>query len=393
MKGRALAQIIMKVKISRGLALVLASLWSVFLFIAAYIYQTKVFELDYAHTFMLAGGLSLLFYIWQLIELALPKKDLSTLTALSKRLLQRNLGESLSWTFLAASAVCVSFLKKDIFMLIAAMIALLTFWGVFALFNLILLKPFESDFNVKKSFLHLAGHLNEGTQIVYDDAVKKACSREIKMRFNSYLRRFFVGLSLLAAALAVLAIKPIFGVFAFVFAAVFFLGYTFLGIMSFWDNINKVRWRNLYLLSAPQILGFYQQIYLLEWNHLLKISKEDQLNMAYGFLRVEAFNECLLFLKHTKLKRYRLKATYYTLAALTALGRREDALKAYDDLDKLSQRLKGKKSEQEKLILNFFSAILWKRYDQAQFELDNIHKFLSEEEDTLYQAFITEKVI
>ena len=278
-------------------------------------------------------------------------------------------------------------------MLIAAMIALLTFWGVFALFNLILLKPFESDFNVKKSFLHLAGHLNEGTQIVYDDAVKKACSREIKMRFNSYLRRFFVGLSLLAAALAVLAIKPIFGVFAFVFAAVFFLGYTFLGIMSFWDNINKVRRRNLYLLSAPQILGFYQQIYLLEWNHLLKISKEDQLNMAYGFLRVEAFNECLLFLKHTKLKRYRLKATYYTLAALTALGRREDALKAYDDLDKLSQRLKGKKSEQEKLILNFFSAILWKRYDQAQFELDNIHKFLSEEEDTLYQAFITEKVI
>ena len=213
------------------------------------------------------------------------------------------------------------------------------------------------------------------------------------MRFNSYLRRFFVGLSLLAAALAVLAIKPIFSVFAFVFAAVFFLGYTFLGIMSFWDNINKVRRRNLYLLSAPQILGFYQQIYLLEWNHLLKISKEDQLNMAYGFLRVEAFNECLLFLKHTKLKRYRLKATYYTLAALTALGRREDALKTYDDLEKLSQRLKGKKSEQEKLILNFFSAILWKRYDQAQFELDNIHKFLSEEEDTLYQAFITEKVI
>lgn len=52
-----------------------------------------------------------------------------------------------------------------------------------------------------------------------------------------------------------------------------------------------------------------------------------------------------------------------------------------------------KKAHDYRLGLIFLSTILWRRYDQAQVELNAYKPCITEEEETFYQAWIDEQAI
>ena len=92
-------------------------------------------------------------------------------------------------------------------------------------------------------------------------------------------------------------------------------------------------------------------------------------------------------------EKYSAELEYLRLSCNVGLHRRDRALAIFADLQEKVARMNQRKAHDYRLGLTFLSTILWRRYDQAQVELNAYKPCVTEEEETFYQAWINEQVI
>ena len=130
----------MKIKIWRGMTIILASFWSVFLFFNAYIYKTKLYESKFAMIYAIAGIFAMLFYLWQITVLVMPKKSFDSWNEWIHSLFLRNLFETASWLMISISLL-LYFMTEENFLSGALLLFCLSLvWGCGACLTWLMLK-------------------------------------------------------------------------------------------------------------------------------------------------------------------------------------------------------------------------------------------------------------
>ncbi|KIC04340.1 hypothetical protein LRN_0286 [Ligilactobacillus ruminis DPC 6832] len=92
-------------------------------------------------------------------------------------------------------------------------------------------------------------------------------------------------------------------------------------------------------------------------------------------------------------EKYSTELEYLRLSCNVGLHRRDRALAIFAYLQKKIARMNQKKANDYRQGLTFLSTILWRRYDQAQVELNAYKPCITEEEETFYQSWIDEQAI
>ena len=352
------------------MTIILASFWSVFLFFNAYIYKTKLYESKFAMIYAIAGIFAMLFYLWQITVLVMPKKSFDSWNEWIHSLFLRNLFETASWLMLSISLL-LYFMTGENFLSGALLLFCLSLvWGCGVCLTWLMLKNDSRHEQKERSFEAVSSRLMENVHYVVDSTVEKFVENEIIGRFNACLQRSIV-------ALVLTTIVLISSVCDFA-----------------WNNlVFKQRKQAVYLLAASQLLGIYKTIISLADTRILDFRPIDELQIAYCLFRVETFEECMAYMDTISSEKYSTELEYLRLSCNVGLHRRDRALAIFADLQEKIARMNQKKAHDYRLGLIFLSTILWRRYDQAQVELNAYKPCITEEEETFYQAWIDEQAI
>lgn len=178
----------MKIKIWRGMTIILASFWSVFLFFNAYIYKTKLYESKFAMIYAIAGIFAMLFYLWQITVLVMPKKSFDSWNEWIHSLFLRNLFETASWLMLSISLL-LYFMTGENFLSGALLLFCLSLvWGCGVCLTWLMLKNDSRHEQKERSFEAVSSRLIENVHYVVDSTVEKFIENEIIGRFNACLQ-------------------------------------------------------------------------------------------------------------------------------------------------------------------------------------------------------------
>lgn len=383
----------MKIKIWRGMTIILASFWSVFLFFNAYIYKTKLYESKFAMIYAIAGIFAMLFYLWQITVLVMPKKSFDSWNEWIHSLFLRNLFETASWLMLSISLL-LYFMTEENFLSGALLLFCLSLvWGCGACLTWLMLKNDSRHEQKERSFEAVSSRLMENVHYVVDSTVEKFIENEIIGRFNACLRRSILALVLTTIVLISSVCDFAWNNLVFAGAGAFFALYFAAGKISYRSKVVKQRKQAVYLLAASQLLGIYKTIISLADTRILDFRPIDELQIAYCLFRVETFEECMAYMDTISSEKYSTELEYLRLSCNVGLHRRDRALAIFADLQEKIARMNQKKAHDYRLGLTFLSTILWRRYDQAQVELNAYKPCITEEEETFYQAWIDEKAI
>lgn len=383
----------MKIKIWRGMTIILASFWSVFLFFNAYIYKTKLYESKFAMIYAIAGIFAILFYLWQITVLAIPKKSFDSWNERIHGLFLRNLLETASWLMLSISSLLFFMTEENFLSGALLLLCLALVWGCGACLTWLLLKNDSRHEQKERSFEAVASRLIKNVHYVVDSTGEKFVENEIIGRFNACLRRSILALVLTTIVLISSVCDFAWNNLVFAGACVFFVLYLAAGKISYGSKVSKHRKQAVYLLSASQLLGIYKMIISLADTRILDFRPIDELQIAYCLFRVEAFEECMAYMDTISSEKYSAELEYLRLSCNVGLHRRDRALEIFADLQEKIARMDQRKAHDYRLGLTFLSTILWRRYDQAQVELNAYKPCVTEEEGTFYQAWIDEQVI
>ena len=383
----------MKIKIWRGITIILASFWSVFLFFNAYIYKTKLYESKFAMIYAIAGVFAVLFYLCQIAVWVMPKKSFDSWNEWIHSLFLGNLFETASWLMISISSLLYFMTEENFLSGALLLLCLVLVWGCGACLTWLLLKKDSGHEQKERSFEAVSSRLEKNVHYVVDSTVEKFVENEIIVHFNACLRRSILALVLTSIVLIVSVCDFDWNSLVFAGACVFFALYLVTGKISYRSTVAKRRKQAVYLLSAAQLLGIYKTIISLADTRILDFRPIDELQIAYCLFRVETFEECMAYMDTISSEKYSAELEYLRLSCNVGLHRRDRALAIFADLQEKVARMNQRKAHDYRLGLTFLSTILWRRYDQAQVELNAYKPCVTEEEGTFYQAWIDEQVI
>lgn len=383
----------MKTKVWRGITVILASFWSVFLFLNAYIYKTRLYESRFATVYVAAGFLAVFFYLWQIAVLVLPKREADSWNGWIRALFLRNVLESASWCFLAMSFMMYFMTETSFLRGALCFLCIIAVWGLSVLLTLLHLRNGSGREKRERLLEAVSGRLVEGVHYLADMTVERIVENEIRVCFNICLRRGILAMGLASASL-------ICGICGLKCATAVFCGscavlalYFIKGMISYRMSVRRQRRKEVYLLSAAQLLGFYMTAVSLADTRILYFGPSDELYIAYCLFRVEMFEECMAYMDTISSDKYRDELDYLRLSCNVGLHRRDRGLALFAEFqDRVSGR-RSKRDREYRLGLTFLSAVLWRRYDQAAVELKTFRPCITEEEATMYEAWINEQVI
>ena len=383
----------MKVKIWRGITIILASFWSVFLFFNAYIYKTKLYESKFAMIYAIAGIFAMLFHLWQIAVLVMPKKSFDSWNEWIHSLFLRNLLETASWLMLSISSLLYFMTGENFLNGALLLLCLVLVWGCSVCLTGFLLKNDSGHEQKERSFEAVSSRLMKNVHYVVDSTVEKFVENEIIVRFNACLRRSILALVLTTVVLISSVCDFTWNNLIFAGACFFFALYVAAGRISYRSKVTRHRKQAVYLLPAAQLLGIYKTVISLSDTRILNFRPVDELQIAYCLFRVETFEECMAYMDTISSEKYSAELEYLRLSCNVGLHRRDRALAIFADLQEKVARMNQRKAHDYRLGLTFLSTILWRRYDQAQVELNAYKPCITEEEETFYQAWIDEQAI
>lgn len=371
----------------------MASFWSIFLFFNAYIYKTKFYESKFAMIYAIAGGAAMLFYLWQITVLVMPEKSFDSWNEWIHSLFLRNLFETASWLMLSISLL-LYFMTGENFLSGALLLFCLSLvWGCGACLTWLMLKNGSRHEQKERQFEAVSSRLIKNVHYVVDSTVEKFIENEIIGRFNSCLRRSILALVLTTIVLISNICDFAWNNLVFAGSCAFFALYFAAGKIYYRSKIAKQRKQAVYLLAASQLLGIYKMIISLADTRILDFRPIDEFHVSYCLFRVETFDECMAYMDTISSEKYSTELEYLRLSCNVGLHRRDRALAIFAYLQKKIARMNQKKANDYRQGLTFLSTILWRRYDQAQVELNAYKPCITEEEETFYQSWIDEQAI
>ena len=375
------------------MTIILASFWSIFLFFNAYIYKTKFYESKFAMIYAIAGGAAMLFYLWQITVLVMPEKSFDSWNEWIHSLFLRNLFETASWLMLSISLL-LYFMTGENFLSGALLLFCLSLvWGCGACLTWLMLKNGSRHEQKECQFEAVSSRLIKNVHYVVDSTVEKFIENEIIGRFNSCLRRSILALVLTTIVLISNICDFAWNNLVFAGSCAFFALYFAAGKIYYRSKIAKQRKQAVHLLAASQLLGIYKMIISLADTRILDFRPIDEFHVSYCLFRVETFDECMAYMDTISSEKYSTELEYLRLSCNVGLHRRDRALAIFAYLQKKIARMNQKKSDDYRQGLTFLSTILWRRYDQAQVELNAYKPCITEEEETFYQSWIDEQAI
>ena len=375
------------------MTIILASFWSIFLFFNAYIYKTKFYESKFAMIYAIAGGAAMLFYLWQITVLVMPEKSFDSWNEWIHSLFLRNLFETASWLMLSISLL-LYFMTGENFLSGALLLFCLSLvWGCGACLTWLMLKNGSRHEQKERQFEAVSSRLIKNVHYVVDSTVEKFIENEIIGRFNSCLRRSILALVLTTIVLISNICDFAWNNLVFAGSCAFFALYFAAGKIYYRSKIAKQRKQAVHLLAASQLLGIYKMIISLADTRILGFRPIDEFHVSYCLFRVETFDECMAYMDTISSEKYSTELEYLRLSCNVGLHRRDRALAIFAYLQKKIVRMNQKKADDYRQGLTFLSTILWRRYDQAQVELNAYKPCITEEEETFYQSWIDEQAI
>lgn len=335
----------------------------------------------------------MLFYLWQITVLVMPEKSFDSWNEWIHSLFLRNLFETASWLMLSISLLLYFMTEEDFLSGALLLFCLSLVWGCGACLTWLMLKNGSRHEQKERQFEAVSSRLIKNVHYVVDSTVEKFIENEIIGRFNSCLRRSILALVLTTIVLISNICDFAWNNLVFAGSCAFFALYFAAGKIYYRSKIAKQRKQAVHLLAASQLLGIYKMIISLADTRILDFRPIDEFHVSYCLFRVETFDECMAYMDTISSEKYSTELEYLRLSCNVGLHRRDRALAIFAYLQKKIARMNQKKADDYRQGLTFLSTILWRRYDQAQVELNAYKPCITEEEETFYQSWIDEQAI